>query len=94
MEDIAWRFPDVRKDDVVLAKPFPVMQENVTQLKHCSHVVTVYLTFSSLSAAGTRRESEVLPQEFGESHPELTETTCITWRETETPGVIRGHCTH
>lgn len=37
---------------------------------------------------------EILPQEFGEPHPELSQATCITRREKETLGVIRGHCTH
>lgn len=39
-------------------------------------------------------ELEILPQEFGEPHPELSQATCIIQRETETLGVIRGRSTH
>lgn len=41
VENIAWRFPDVGQNDVVLSKPLPVKQEpNFIELRltDCSHL--------------------------------------------------------
>lgn len=94
VEDVAWRFPDVRQNDIVLAKPLSVKQETHVILpnKHQT-LLSHHLDFIWQETGRHLRadDREFLPQEFGEPHPELTQASCITRRETETLAVTRTH---
>lgn len=44
VENIAWRFPDIRQNDIVLAKPLSVKQE-INVMQHTMHQIEFTLTF-------------------------------------------------